>query len=358
MNTKTETNTQSRAWQLTINNPQNSGMTHEKIKEITNAIPSRIYWCMCDEIGEQGTPHTHVYIKTRSPIKFTTLKNKFPTAHLVNAKGTAQENRDYIRKEGKHKDTEKKDTNLPHTFEEWGVLPKNQQGKRTDLEYMYSLVKEGFTDSEIIEECSDTAIKHVDKINKLRNIYLIDKFKEERRVYLKVNYITGKTGTGKSREILDEYGDRNVYRVTDYKHPFDSYQLESIMVFEEFRSSILMGDMLNYLDIYPVVLPARYTPKVACFHTVYVVSNWEFEQQYAEIQKEQDRKNDYEAWVRRFNGFVKEYYDIGKYKLYNTMQEYLNRKNGFQPIPQGTQTPFDKKKELPDYEQEKLPFDE
>ena len=96
MNTKTETNTQARAWQLTINNPLKSGMTHDKIREIINAIPSKIYWCMCDEIGEQGTPHTHVYLKTRNPLKFTTLKNKFPTAHLVNAKGTAQENRDYI----------------------------------------------------------------------------------------------------------------------------------------------------------------------------------------------------------------------------------------------------------------------
>lgn len=358
MNNKEGKDTQSRAWQLTINNPENSGMAHEKIKEIINAIPSKIYWCMCDEIGEQGTPHTHVYLKTRNPLKFTTLKNKFATAHLEKAQGTPQENRDYIRKEGKWEITEKKETNLPDTFEEWGELPKGHKGKRTDLERMYALVKEGFTDSEILEECSDTAIKHVDKINKLRSIYLIDKFKEERRVYLKVNYITGKTGTGKSRDILDEYGDRNVYRVTDYKHPFDSYQLEPIMVFEEFRSSILMGDMLNFLDIYPVTLPARYTPKVACYHTVYVVSNWEFEQQYAEIQKEPDRANDYEAWVRRFNGVVKEYHDIGKYKLYNTMQEYLNRKNGFRPIPQETQTPFDKRKELPDYEQEKLPFDE
>lgn len=108
MNTKTETNTQSRAWHLTINNPQNCGMTHEKIREILTAIPSLDYACLCDEIGEQGTPHTHIYLKTRNPLKFTTMKNKFPPAHIETAQGTARENRDYIRKEGKHKDTDKK----------------------------------------------------------------------------------------------------------------------------------------------------------------------------------------------------------------------------------------------------------
>ena len=200
MNTKTETNTQARAWQLTINNPLKSGMTHDKIREIINAIPSKIYWCMCDEIGEQGTPHTHVYLKTRNPLKFTTLKNKFPTAHLVNAKGTAQENRDYIRKDGKHKDTEKKDTNRPETFEEWGELPKNQQGERTDIENLYHLVKEGYSNAEILEQCTDTAVKFYDKLNRMRYDYYSDKYKSIRRLNLRVNYITGETGLGKSRD--------------------------------------------------------------------------------------------------------------------------------------------------------------
>ena len=340
MNTKTETNTQARAWQLTINNPLKSGMTHDKIREIINAIPSKIYWCMCDEIGEQGTPHTHVYLKTRNPLKFTTLKNKFPTAHLVNAKGTAQENRDYIRKDGKHKDTEKKDTNRPETFVEWGDLPNNHQGVRTDLEILFHLVKEGYSNAEILEQCTDTAVKFYDKLNRMRYDYYSDKYKSIRRLNLRVNYITGETGLGKSRDILDEFGDENVYRVTEYQHPFDGYQMEPVIVFEEFRSSLRLQDMLNYLDIYPVQLPARYAPKVGCYVTVFVVSNWTFEQQYAEVQKDVEHRPTYRAWVRRFNGFVKEYTESGVV-TYSTMQDYLNRKNSFQPLTKNTITPFD-----------------
>lgn len=226
MNNKAVKDTQARAWNFTLNNPLDYGMTHDEIKKILNAIPSKVYWCLCDEIGEQGTPHTHIYLKTQNPLKFTTLKNKFTTAHIEKANGTAQENRNYILKEGKWQDTEKKETNLPETFEEWGELPKNQQGERTDIELLYNLVKEGYSNAEILEQCTDVAIKFYDKLNRIRYDYYSDKYKSIRRLNLRVHYITGETGMGKSRDILDEFGDENVYRITDYQHPFDGYQLE------------------------------------------------------------------------------------------------------------------------------------
>lgn len=345
--------TQARAWQITINNPLEKDMGQAKIKATLAAIPSMVYWCMCDEIGAEGTPHTHIYFKTRNPIRFSTLKNKFPTAHIEAAQGSPQDNRDYIFKEGRWKDSEK-GTNLASTREEWGTLFQSQQGKRTDLEHMYALVKEGYSDAEILELCPETAIKYIDKIGRLRNAYLTDKFKGQRRLDLKVHYITGKTGCGKSRDILDEFGDENVYRVTDYKHPFDSYQLEPVLVLEEYRSSIRLQDALNYLDIYPVTLPARYSPKTGCYNTVLVVSNWSFEQQYSELQKDSEQKSSYDAWVRRFNGYVKEYYDVGKYRMYNTMQEYLQRNEQFRPLSDVDKTPFD----IPEPQQEKLPFED
>lgn len=44
---------QSRKWQLTINNPVEKGYTHEVIKSILIDMKSLVYWCMADEIGEQ-----------------------------------------------------------------------------------------------------------------------------------------------------------------------------------------------------------------------------------------------------------------------------------------------------------------
>ena len=56
-----EKDTQSRKWQITINNPLEKGFTHDRIKEILSSL-KLVYWCMADEIGENGTYHTHIYI--------------------------------------------------------------------------------------------------------------------------------------------------------------------------------------------------------------------------------------------------------------------------------------------------------
>ena len=146
---------QARGWQITINNPKDKDMGHDMIKEILNAIPSMKYWCMCDEVGEQGTPHTHIYFKTGNPVKFSTLKNKFSTAHIEKAQGTPQNNREYIRKEGKWEDTEKKETNLADTFEEWGELPKGHKGKRSDLSILFDMIENGLSNSEILRQNPD-----------------------------------------------------------------------------------------------------------------------------------------------------------------------------------------------------------
>lgn len=116
---------------------------------------------------------------------------------------------------------------------------------------------------------------------------------------MKVRYIHGTTGVGKTRSILDEYGDENVYRVTNYKHPFDGYKSEPVLVFDEFRSSLPLADMLNYLDVYPLMLPSRYADRVACYTRVFIVSNIPLEKQYPVVQLEEPAS--YAAFLRRIN---------------------------------------------------------
>lgn len=351
---KEKKNTRSRKYLLTINNPELHQVSHQSINDALVNYHLK-YLAMCDETGgESKTYHTHVYVYFENAIQFLTMKKLFPSANILTALGTSLENRAYLLKSNpehnKKQDGsyEYKDAsgmlhygvNHTDTFEEYGECPTEEQGKRNDLELMYSLVKDGYTNAEILEICPVTAIKHIDKLNKLRHAYLTDKYKGTRRLDLKVHYITGKTGAGKSRDILDEYSDENCYRVTDYQHPFDSYQNEPVIVFEEYRSSLRLQDMLNYLDIYPVTLPARYSPKVGCYTTVFVVSNWTFEQQYSELQKDPEQKSSYEAWVRRFNGHVKVYSDSG-IMTYNTIQDYLKRDEQFHPVDKNEAMPFD-----------------
>lgn len=93
--------------------------------------------------------------------------------------------------------------------------------------------------------------------------------------------------------------------------------------------------MLNYCDIYPTELPARYSNKYACYDIIYIVSNWPLEEQYSDMQKT-DRAS-WRAFLRRIHEVV-EYKVDGSKVIYNSVEEYMRRFEN----AQGIETPFDK----------------
>lgn len=341
---KLNPNSQNRKWLLTINNPKEKEMTHEQIKIILSKFKAVKYWCMCDEIGgKQNTYHTHLFIKGDTPIKFNTVKNKFPTAHIDYCRGTNQENRDYIRKEGKYKGTDKEETNLKDTFEESGECPGEHQGKRNDYSLLYDCIKEGMSNFDILEMNANYMVD-LDKIEYCRQIVKEEEFKNKIRE-LEVEYRFGHTGTGKSRTIIEHYGFENVFRITDQKHPFDTYAGQDVIVFEEFYSSnFRISEMLNYLDIYPLVLPCRYRNKIACYTKVFINSNIPLEKQYTEVQK--NSRETWLAFLRRIN-CVKEFNEQGSIKDYKNIDEYITRWQAVNP----EDTPFHDDKENMDPEE-------
>lgn len=337
---------QYRKYQLTFNNPLDHGFSHDEIKDIIGKFKSTTYWCMSDEVGESGTPHTHLYIVFENGVLWDTLQKRFNGAHIEIANGTSQENRDYVFKEGKWLADPKGETNIRDTHEEYGDLPIERPGKRNDLDMLYDMIKNGLSNYEILEQ-NPKYLLHIDKIEKGRKIYQEETFKNTWRD-LEVVYIWGCTGAGKTRGVKEKYGYSNVYSVTDYAHPFDGYQGQDVILFEEFRSNIRISDMLVYLDGYPVDLPCRYANKVACFTKVYFCTNIDLRAQYRDIQI--DYPETWEAFLRRVNR-VKVYTDMDCFYTMGTI-EYLSDmfhffKNEddagekFVPIPADSELPFD-----------------
>jgi len=272
----------SRKWQVTLNNPVEHNQSHDFLKEVLAQFKGCVYWVLSDEIGEQGTYHTHIYFVCANAVKFSVVHNRFPGAHLEIANGTSAENRDYIFKLGKWSKSKKAETNLEDTHEEFGEVPLERQGARNDIADLYDSIKDGLSDYEIIE-ANPSYMGKLEQIEKVRQILNYNRFKSVFRS-LEVTYLYGTPGSGKTRSVMEKYGYENVFRVTDYVHPFDSYRSQDVVIFEEFRSSLKIQDMLNYLDGYPVELPCRYNNKIACFTKVFIISNLDFNQQYAEIQ--------------------------------------------------------------------------
>lgn len=337
---KNKKDTQSDKYQLTINNPFEHGYDHQNIFEtLRDNFKTLLYVCMADEKGT--THHTHVAVFFGSRVRFRMIKKYFPEAHIEKIRGTVSDNVNYIRKSGKWADDEKHGTSIKGTFQEWGQQPPDSKGKRGDMSDLYQMVQDGMSNAEILQQNQDY-ILHIDKIDKLRTMLLTEKYKGERRLDLDVTYRYGLTGTGKTRKVLDDYGDGDVYRVTDYEHPFDSYACQPVIVFEEFRNSLPLKDMLNYLDIYPLELPARFSNKYACYTHVYLISNWSLEMQYNHVHH--DDMDSWDAFLRRIKK-VEIFTNDGMVD-YDNVQAYLNRDTGFLKLTREEQRmfPFTEKK--------------
>lgn len=315
--------TATRKWQVTINNPLEKGYTHEVIKSRLGEFKSLVYACMSDEVGEEGTPHTHIYLQCKSAVMFSTVKKRFDGGHFEMAKGTAQENRDYVAKDGKWKKDKKHETCIEGTFEEVGECPVERPGLKNDLVDLYAMIQDGMSDSDILAMNPDYMVR-LSTIAQVRSLLNKDKYADVFRD-LHVTYIYGATGLGKTRYVMDKYGYSKVFRVTDYLHPFDTYDGQDVVLFDEFRSSLRLTDMLKYLDGYPLELPCRYANKWAAYTQVYIVSNISLSQQYQDVQRNENVS--FLAFLRRVHQvyrFFPDGVEEQKIELY---------RNGWEAVP-------------------------
>ncbi|MCR4693178.1 MAG: viral replication protein [Firmicutes bacterium] len=302
-------NSQSRKWILVINNPNECEFTHERICEIMmKFFPD--YFCMADEVAKTGTFHTHIFIYSHSPIRFSTLKNRFPIAHIEKAIGSAKQNRDYILKTGKWENDEKAETSVEGSFYEYGTLPKEREENNPKMSMLIENIRGGKQTSEIIEDAPEFAFRIRD-IDALRQVLNAEKYLSENRD-LYVTYIFGASGTGKTRSIYKKHNAKDICRITNYRIgkgvSFDGYSGQDVLVFEEFNSQIPIEEMLNFLDIYPLNLPARYNDRTACYTKVYITSNIPFSEQYKDVQVY--RPETWKAFSRRIHK-VLEYLEDG-----------------------------------------------
>lgn len=140
--------TEHRSYIVVINN-----YTEEDVKKF-KTTKSR-YKVFGYEIGKKSKiPHMQGYIYFSSAKLFSSMKRRFPTAHIEPAEGDAQSNRVYSTKDGH--------------FWEKGNIPK--QGRRTDLDSIVELVQNNATNYEIAKKRPKTYMMYSKHINVLRDV--------------------------------------------------------------------------------------------------------------------------------------------------------------------------------------------
>lgn len=180
------------------------------------------------EVGDNGTPHLQGYVEFKTNKKYGTIKKKIPRAHMEARKGTAKQAADYCKKDG--------------NFTEVGEI--SNQGKRTDLDTVCDMIKEGKRMREVAQAEPSTYVKFHKGLHALKSVLL-----EPRNEVPHVTVLYGLTGVGKSRQARELLTDYYTWG-PEQNHWFDGYEGQKEVLLEEFRGQLPLGMMLRLLDRY------------------------------------------------------------------------------------------------------------
>jgi hypothetical protein len=279
----------------------NSQLLSDAIKELDPQ-----YFVFAREIGLNGNEHFQGYVELSKQLYFTTIIKSMLGSHIENRKGTQKQAIDYVLKRGAYEEQEGEKTSTGE-FTEWGT-PKTQpsESKRTDMTDFVNAIKEGANDLQLLTDFPTLYFMYNKNITTIRQTLITEKYKAETR-HVDVIYISGPTGTGKTRSLYEIYGAK-AYKITDYeKGPFDNYNGEEIIILEEFRGDFTIKFMLQLLDRYPMQLPCRYANKWACYTKVFILSNIDIDEQYPNMRFSPT----YDALLRRIEHQI--YFPVKQY---------------------------------------------
>lgn len=257
----------------------------ERLKNewIGDEIPSTTRtgaWSYC--ISANGLHHIHMVVEDTVAMRWSKIKSSYCQGmHFVPTKGNKKQADDYINKRGEF--AEKGEIVIDTLYH--GEIHSNQ-GHRSDLDHIQELIDNGMHPNEII----GMSIKYARLKKCIRDYYIAKKSKDIPIVNnIEVHWLFGGTGTGKTNEyvkLCEQYGENNVYWVTDYEHPFDDYFGEDIIFFDEFRGNIRYSNFLNYIDKYKCKLPCRYSNSTKFYSKVYISSPYLPHEAYKHIYED------------------------------------------------------------------------
>ena len=229
----------SKRWCFTLNNPtlEESEFLlrmHRILKTMKTTSIGLTYLVSGQEVVT--TPHIQGYLECKK-ISLQNLKENFLTrAHWEIAKGTPKEASEYCKKDG--------------TFEESGVLSPGR-GARTDLQEIKKEIEQGNDELTIAQTHFERWVVYRRSFQ--RYSALLAK-KRSWPTIVQVHW--GKTGTGKTRFVMDQIMDLTFWIPGDYKW-FDGYTGQRIVIFDDYRGEYALQLLLKLCDRYPMHVPIK-----------------------------------------------------------------------------------------------------
>lgn len=237
---------------------------------------SMTYLCFQCEIGKDtGKFHLQGYMEFKNGVAIKTIKKKFckiANLNIERLKGTAEQNRNYC---------SKLDTKvLEYDFKEFGEI-KQTAGKRTDWDIIKKNIDNGMSYDEIAEANPTKAIIYDKNIKR----YIYHRLKKENQEFkqVEVRIYYGRAGTGKTKKVVDEFGNENIYRLSRGDNGgvwFDGYTGQKVLLIDDFNGWIRRGRLLELLDGYAFQLQVKGSFTWKCWDTVIITSNYDVKDWY------------------------------------------------------------------------------
>lgn len=158
----------------------------------------------------------------------------------------------------------------------WQAGEPGQQGKRTDLDAVGELVRDGASLKRIAEDFGKEFIKYSRGISALQTALRVPIRADD----LDVICLYGDTGTGKTHTVFDIAPD--VYRVFNSTVPwFDGYEGHTDMLFDEYGPGKMQINMFKeYLDKYPIRLPIKGGSVARVCKRIWITTNYLMQEWY------------------------------------------------------------------------------
>ena len=292
--TKQKRDTQHKNWILTI-------AEHLFSRDELTAKLGRYRYCGQLEVGKDGYRHYQVGVFGKSGIRFSTLKNLLPGAHLEPAEN-AYAVLEYVTKERTAVEGGEIGNCDPAKLKDELKGKGTKKAKDFSFRELHEKVLAGEKVSDLVL-VSANALRFRNALSELELLRIDRQNSTIREV--EAIYIHGATGVGKTYSVFTKCPD--LYRVTSYKNPWDLYRQQKTVALEEFASDLPITELLQVVDKYPMQVRARYADRHRAWDRVIIISNLPFEEQYKDIQKTHPEQ--FRALSRRF-GYGKNVYEL------------------------------------------------
>lgn len=264
---KRVTDSRHRRWMITVPAEGEKGVSRDELEQALEPYDGYLGQL---EQGGGGTNYRHwqLVLVHSEPVRFSTVRRKLPTAHVEPVRDL-RASLAYVQKE----DTRVEDEPPLCKGE---IKPGPGQGHRSDLDGLRARILDGQETADELLLSDAGAWRHSRMVADLVTARDRARLGSALRT-VRVRVIYGDTGTGKTSAALDGlHRLGTVCRVTHWgSGAFDGYDGQDSLILDEFAGQPPIGELLTWLDRYPVDLPARYRARPAAYSRVVLCTNAE-----------------------------------------------------------------------------------